>query len=88
MRQFAIVSDKPFITLRVFAGEKNDALNGIAFEERNPNFVPCSLHAEKFEFFGVRTAVWPPLLLFQRLTPPETFERVSIIFDYFWPIQS
>ena len=39
----------------------------LAFLERNPNFVLvalCLACKNKLRCFGVRTAVWPPLLLF------------------------
>ena len=40
---------------------------------------------KNLKIFGVGTAKWPALLLFFRGSlPPETIQRVSIIFDYCW----
>lgn len=58
----------------------------IAFEARNPNFMLvalCLARRKILDLFGVQIAVWPdPIAFFRGLLPPETFERISVIFDY------
>ena len=73
-----------------FRGWKNPCIllkhKVIAFEERNPNFVlfPYASHAETFEHFWCPDCkLAAPIAFFRGLLPPETLERVSIVFDYY-----